>query len=89
MENVIGGILIPHRCVMELQGQYSVYVVNSDNKVESRQIIAGETVGDLLLVKEGLKVGEKVVIDALQKVNTGLVVEPDLTVFESQSTTQN
>jgi membrane fusion protein (multidrug efflux system) len=89
MENIKGGLLIPQRCVMELQGQYSVFVVNTDNKVENRQIVAGETVGDMLLVNDGLKAGEKVVIDALQKVASGLVVTPQLTVFESKTNLEN
>ncbi len=88
LKDVKDGLLIPQRCVMELQGQYSVYVVNNENKVESRQIVAGETIGDMLLVNEGLQAGEKVVIDALQKVVTGMEVKPDITVFESQSNTQ-
>ncbi len=85
MQEVKGGLLIPQRCVMELQGQYSVYVVNSENKVETRQIVAGDSVGDLLLVNDGLQVGDKVVIDALQKVGAGMVVKPKVTVFKSQS----
>lgn len=88
LKDVEGGLLIPQRCVMELQGQYSVYVVNNENNVESRQIVAGETIGDMLLVNEGLQAGEKVIIDALQKVVTGMEVKPDITVFESQSNTQ-
>ncbi|MCB2207435.1 MAG: efflux RND transporter periplasmic adaptor subunit [Bacteroidetes bacterium] len=88
LDEVPGGLLIPQRCVMELQGQYSVYVINNNNKVESRQIKAGDIIGDMLLVKEGLKAGEKVVIDALQKVSTGMTVKPKLTVFESQSNYQ-
>ncbi len=85
VENAKGGLLIPQRCVMELQGQYSVYIVNAENKVESRQIVAGESVGDMLIVKEGLQAGEKIVIDALQKVSSGLVVKPQVTVFESKT----
>ncbi|PLW96666.1 MAG: efflux RND transporter periplasmic adaptor subunit, partial [Marinilabiliales bacterium] len=89
MKDVKGGLLIPQRCTMELQGQYSVYVVSDDNTVESRQIVVGESVGDMLLVKEGLKANEKVVIDALQKVKTGVKVVPKITEFKSQSKPQD
>lgn len=85
MKEVIGGLLIPQRCVMELQGQYSVFVVNKDNKVEARQVDAAEKIGDLWLINDGLKAGEYVVIDALQKVASGLEVKPEVTVFKSQS----
>jgi len=82
-------LYIPQRCMIEMQGQYSVFVVNNENKVESRQIVAGERKGDLVIIKEGLQKGEKVVIDALQKVGTGLKVNPQVTVFESKSTQQD
>jgi membrane fusion protein (multidrug efflux system) len=86
MKEEKNALYIPKRCVMELQGQYSVYVVDEENKVESRHIVAGEPLDDLIIVKEGLKNGEKVVIDALQKVSSGLTVNPQVTVFESKST---
>jgi len=53
--NVEGAILIPQRCVMELQGLHSVYVVNDSNIVSSRQITTGPDVGDYKLVENGLK----------------------------------
>jgi len=85
MKEEKGALLIPQRCVMELQGQYSVYVVGNDNKVDAKQIVAGETVGDMLIVKDGLQVGDNVVMDAIQKVGSGMVVNPIVTVFESQA----
>lgn len=89
MRVVENGLLVPQRCVMELQGQHSVYVVNDANKVESRQVTAGERIGDMWLISDGLKAGEKVVIDALQKVRSGLEVTPNLTIFQSQSNLQD
>jgi len=89
MQEVKDGLLIPKRCTKELQGQYSVFVVADGNKIESRQIIVGENIGDMILVTDGLKAREKVVIDALQKVSTGMVVNPQLTVFESKSNLQD
>ncbi|MEE4258418.1 MAG: efflux RND transporter periplasmic adaptor subunit [Bacteroidales bacterium] len=85
IREVKDGLLVPQRCVMELQGQHSVYVVDDANEVESRQVTAGELIGDMWLINEGLKAGENVVIDALQKVRSGLIVQPELIEFESQS----
>ena len=82
-------LYIPQRCMIEMQGQYSVFVVNDENVVESRQIVPGARKDDLVIVNKGLKVGEKVVIDALQKVGTGLEVVPKITVFESKFNQQN
>jgi membrane fusion protein (multidrug efflux system) len=88
MKEEKNALLIPQRCVMELQGQHSVYIVNNDSLVESRQIVTGERIGDRWMVKKGLDHGDKIVIDALQKVRTGLKVNPELTEFKSQSTIQ-
>lgn len=79
-------ILIPQRCVMELQGQYSVYVLNDKNLVESRQIVPGQKMGDYWLVNEGLSANDKIVIDALQKVRTGMEISPALIEFQSKNT---
>jgi membrane fusion protein (multidrug efflux system) len=80
-----GALLVPQRCVKEIQGQYSIFIVNNDNKVESRQITVEERVGDLYLVGEGLQPGEQVVIDALQKVRTGITVNPEKIEFDSKT----
>lgn len=77
-------IIIPQRCVKELQGQYSVFVVNSENLVENRQITAGARIGDYWVVHDGLKKGEKIIIDGIQKVRNGVPVVPELIAFESQ-----
>ncbi len=69
-------ILIPQRCVMELQGLYNVYVVGADNTVAIREITVGPKIGSLWLITDGLKPGEKVVFEGLQKVKDGTSVKP-------------
>lgn len=88
MKEAKGALLIPQRCIMELQGQHSVYVVTKDSIVESRQIVTGERIGDMWIINKGLEPGETVVIDALQKVGSGLKVVPEITEFKSQSNQQ-
>jgi len=85
MKMVKGALIIPQRCISELQGQYSVFVIDGDNKVNSRQIEVGETIGDMRIVKKGLKVNDKVVIDALQKIGSGLEIKPKLIEFQSKT----
>lgn len=74
IEILENGILIPQRCVMELQGSFSVYVVDQDNKVEKKIITTGSKIGRLWLITEGLTDGEKVVYEGLQKVREGATV---------------
>ena len=70
------GILIPQRCVSELQGTFSVFVVDASNKTERREVKVGPKVRDFWLIAEGLKPGEKVVYEGLQLAKDGMVVEP-------------
>lgn len=85
LKEIKNGLLIPQRCVMEMQGLFSVYLVNDSNKVENRRIVTGAKLDDYYLVKEGLNVGEKIVIDGLQKVRPGMEIVPQLIEFKSQS----
>lgn len=77
-------ILIPQKCASELQGIFTVFVVNSENAIESRQIQIQDNVGEFFVIRDGLKAGEKVVLEGVQKVRAGMVINPVLTEFESQ-----
>jgi len=70
-----GALLIPQRAVMELQGSYQVAVVGNDNKVTIRPVTVGERVGTLWIISEGLKPGERVVVEGLMKVRDGTPVK--------------
>ncbi len=83
-----GALLVPQRTVTELQGQYSVFTVNPDNIIESKQVKIGAKIGDYYIVQEGLNPNDKVVLEGLQKVGSGLEVIPVVTKFESQTNTQ-
>jgi membrane fusion protein, multidrug efflux system len=69
-------LLLPQRAVTETQGTYTVAVVGVDNKVEIRRVEMGERSGNDWIVKSGLKVGERVVVEGLGKARSGTVVAP-------------
>ena len=71
-----GALLVPQRAVSELQGSYQVVVVDSDNKAHIRPIKVGERSGALWMIEEGLKPGERVVVEGIQKVKEGATVTP-------------
>jgi membrane fusion protein (multidrug efflux system) len=75
IELVKEGILIPQRCVVELQGTFSVYVLGAENKTQMKEIKVGPKIESFWLIREGLKSGEKVVYEGLQKIKDGTVVE--------------
>jgi membrane fusion protein (multidrug efflux system) len=74
--------LVPQRAVREIQGTYQVFVVTDQNKVESRNVKVGVRVGELWLIEEGVSSGEKVVVAALHRVRSGMVVAPVMATSE-------
>ena len=75
MQVVKDAIMIPQRCVMEIQGLHNVFVVDSNNTIQSRNVKVGEKVGSSWMITEGLKPGEKVVYEGLQRVKEGVIVK--------------
>jgi membrane fusion protein (multidrug efflux system) len=71
-----GAILVPQRAVQELQNLYNLAVVGADNKVSFRTVKVGPREGTLWVIEEGLKPGERVIVEGLQRVAEGAVVNP-------------
>jgi membrane fusion protein, multidrug efflux system len=71
-----GVVLIPQRAVQEVQGKNFVWVVDDANKVSQRGVTVGPRLGSDWLIEEGLKPGERIVVEGLQKVRQGAPVQP-------------
>ena len=69
-----GALLAPQRAVTEIQGRYMIAVVGADNKVEVRPVQVGERIGVEWVIDKGLKPGEQVVAEGVQKVRPGMTV---------------
>jgi membrane fusion protein (multidrug efflux system) len=69
-------LVVPQRAVTELQGSYQVAVVDSENKVSIRTVTPGDRVGSDWIITEGLKPGDRVVAEGVQKVRPGAQVNP-------------
>src|SRR5262249_51927886 len=67
-------ILVPQRAVQEIQGLYSVMVVKPDSTVEQRMVKAADRVDDQWVVESGIKPGESVIVEGVQKVTPGVKV---------------
>jgi membrane fusion protein (multidrug efflux system) len=76
IETQEGALLVPQRAVNELQGRFQVAVVGPDNKVDLRWVKVGERAGPLWVIDEGLKPGERVIVEGIQKVRAGIPVIP-------------
>ena len=69
-----GALVVPQEAVTELQGNYQVAVVDEANKVSIRPVKMGERIGALWEIADGVKSGERVIVQGAQKVRDGSVV---------------
>ncbi|MGV3765346.1 MAG: efflux RND transporter periplasmic adaptor subunit [Chitinophagaceae bacterium] len=67
-------VTIPYKAVTEMLGEFFVYAVGDSNKVSQRKVVLGKQIGTDILVKEGLKKGEKIVVQGVQNLREGSVV---------------
>jgi membrane fusion protein (multidrug efflux system) len=77
-------LLVPQKAVTEMQSAKIVYVVSPENKVQLRSVTLGERVGENYIVTEGLKAGEKIVVEGLLKVRPGSTVTPTAAPITSE-----
>jgi len=73
LETKPGALLIPQRAVQELQNLYNVAVVDG-GKVAFRNVKVGQRVGSLWVIEDGLKAGEQIVVEGLQRIQDGMTV---------------
>jgi membrane fusion protein (multidrug efflux system) len=76
VRNTQGAILVPQRAVNELQNSYEVAVVDGANRAQIRPVKVGEKVGSLWVIEDGLKFGDRIVVEGMQKIRDGQVVKP-------------
>jgi len=69
-------LLVPQKAVTELQSARTVYIVTPENKIAVRSVTLGDRVGQDFIITDGLKPGERIVVEGLQKVRPGLTVTP-------------
>jgi membrane fusion protein, multidrug efflux system len=73
---VQNALLVPQKAVTELQSAQVVYVVGQDNKVALRTVTLGDRVGQDYIVTEGVKAGERIIVEGIQKARPGATVTP-------------
>jgi membrane fusion protein (multidrug efflux system) len=71
-----GALVVPQRAVTELQGINQVAVVGPNNQVSIRPVVTGERIGADWIIEKGLAPGERIVVEGVQKVRDGVVVNP-------------
>ena len=76
VEERTGALLVRQRAVVEMQGKNFVWVVDDSNKASMRSVTAGPRIGSDWLIDTGLKAGDRVVVEGLQMLSEGGVVQP-------------
>lgn len=82
-------ILIPYKAVTEQLGEFFVYVPNDSNKVSQRKLVLGKQIGINVIVKEGLKNGEKVVVEGVQNLREGAMINTTSTTPPAEKAAKN
>jgi membrane fusion protein, multidrug efflux system len=69
-------LAVPERALISVQGTYSLGVVGPDNKVQLRRVDVGPSVQGLRVIQNGIAEGDRIVVDGVQKISDGAVVDP-------------
>lgn len=84
MEQRAGAILVPQRSVQEMQGVFSVMAMGAGDTVEQRLVTPAERIGGLWVITSGLKAGDRVMVEGLQKVRPGVKVNAQTVLIEEE-----
>jgi membrane fusion protein (multidrug efflux system) len=71
-----GAIVVPQRAIQQLQSMQAVYTVGPDNTVQQRAVVTGDRIGTAWTIDQGLKPGDRVIVEGLLKVRPGVRVAP-------------
>jgi RND family efflux transporter MFP subunit len=78
-----GALLVPSRSVSELQGNFRVFVIGDDGKVEMRPVELGPVIDNLRIIESGLEPDERVAVE-IMKLQPGMTVEPRLVAVDEE-----
>lgn len=80
-----GALLVPQSAVKEIQGGYQVALVGADNKASIHPVKAGEKTGAMWVIDEGLKPGDEVIVEGVEKVKDGTPVVPKPATIQAEA----
>lgn len=80
-----GALLVPQRAINEVQGQYELVVVSAEDRAEFRKVEVGERTGEDWIVTQGVRAGERVVIEGFMRLRDGMPVRPEAYVTAKPS----
>jgi len=81
-------VLLPQKCLIELQGTFSVATVDENNEIKFKTVEVGPVYQDYWIIKSGIEPTDRVVLEGVQKVRGGMKVTPQLTTYKSEYSTE-
>jgi membrane fusion protein (multidrug efflux system) len=87
-QTLTNALLVPQRAVTELQGTYQIAIMGETNTMHLKSVTVGEQIGSDWVIENGLKPGDRVVVEGAQKVKEGAVVNPKPFGTETNQTSQ-
>ena len=78
-------LVVPQRAVSELQGSYQVATVGADNKVHLQNVKVGSRDGSFWIIEQGLQPSDRIIVEGIQKVREGTVVNPVAATTDSKT----
>ena len=82
IENIKDAVVVPARGIVDTQGMKSIFVVGADGKIVSQPVKIGFEVNNLVVVTDGLKAGDTVIIDGIRRVRPGMEIKPIVVPME-------
>lgn len=76
--------IVPQSTVIEIQGKFNVFIVGDSSKVAMQQVEVGPVFKDFRIIKSGVGLNDKVVFEGVQKIRSGMVVNPKITEYQSK-----
>jgi membrane fusion protein, multidrug efflux system len=78
-------VVVPVRALSEIQGQFVLFVVDVQNKVQFRRVVTGPKSGQVQVIDRGVAMGDKVIVEGFQRVRPDMVVTPQLVPYPADS----
>lgn len=85
ISQVPNAVVLPVRGIMDVQGMKSVYVVGEDGVVKNQPVKLGFESGELVVISEGVSIGDMVIVDGVRRVRPGMAIKPIVVPMESDS----
>lgn len=80
-------LVVPQQAIIKMQTATQLAIVNTDKTISIRSVTPGETIGSMIIIKDGVKANDEVVVEGLQKIRDGMKVNPE--PYEAKKSSTN